>query len=42
MEFETIMSILYFLLAIFQIWIYINIKSYNVEKNIHKMNRFTK
>jgi hypothetical protein len=33
MEFQTVISILYLLLAIFQIWVYINLKSYKEKKN---------
>ena len=34
MEFETVISILYLLLAIFHIWVYINLKSYKEEKKM--------
>lgn len=32
MEFQTVIGILYLLLAIFQIWVYMNLKSYKVKK----------
>ena len=33
MEFQTVIGILYLLLAIFQIWVYMNLKSYKVKNN---------